>query len=170
MNYRTVGARLQIILLIVLFVMQIFTLNTRPEIIEKNTTVYKTAAPGASAYDVWISQGNKGTRQDYLTSLKGSNGTNGTNAVAYAVPANNGLNGLNGTNAESPKPCTTYQDEEGTIISCPDGSKTIIPRQEVTNGTVLFQTDPITCDVTYKTEGNKYWSRLVRDPDCEVSL
>ena len=34
--------------------------------------------PGKSAYDIWIEQGNTGTEQDFLDSLKGTPGTPGT--------------------------------------------------------------------------------------------
>lgn len=32
---------------------------------------------GKSAYDIWVSLGNSGTTQDFITSLKGKNGING---------------------------------------------------------------------------------------------
>ena len=34
--------------------------------------------PGKSAYDIWIEQGNTGTEQDFLNSLKGNDGTPGS--------------------------------------------------------------------------------------------
>ncbi len=68
-----------------------------------------TGTTGASAYDIWISQGNTGTMQDFLNSLIGAagsqgatgaagpNGTNGSNGTNGA-DGTNGSNGTNGTN------------------------------------------------------------------------
>ena len=47
-----------------------------------------------SAYDIWITNGNTGTQQDFLNSLQGASGTNGTNG-------SNGINGVNGSNGQS---------------------------------------------------------------------
>ena len=49
-----------------------------------------TGAAGASAYDIWISEGNTGTIQDFLDSLVGSAGSQGSTGPA-------GANGTNGT-------------------------------------------------------------------------
>lgn len=38
-------------------------------------------APGESIYQVWLSEGNTGSRSDFLMSQKGGNGTNGTKGV-----------------------------------------------------------------------------------------
>ena len=46
---------------------------------------------GLSAYEIWISQGNAGTEQDFLNSLEGPQGPAGTNGV-------DGINGIDGTN------------------------------------------------------------------------
>jgi hypothetical protein len=44
---------------------------------------------GESAYQIWINQGNSGTEQDFIESLKGTDGQNGTNGTngesAYQV-------------------------------------------------------------------------------------
>jgi hypothetical protein len=44
---------------------------------------------GASAYQLWLDQGNTGTPQEFLTSLIGPTGSDGT-------PGTNGINGTNG--------------------------------------------------------------------------
>lgn len=49
---------------------------------------------GASAYEVWLSQGFFGSELEFIQSLQGANGTNGTNGV-------NGANGTNGTNGQN---------------------------------------------------------------------
>lgn len=40
-----------------------------------------TGDPGKSAYEVWLDEGNVGTEEDFLESLKGENGTDGRDAV-----------------------------------------------------------------------------------------
>ena len=46
---------------------------------------------GLSAYEIWLSQGNTGTEQDFLNSLEGPQGPAGTNGA-------DGINGIDGTN------------------------------------------------------------------------
>lgn len=48
-------------------------------------------ANGADAYQLWLSQGNTGTLQDFLDSLKGQDGAQG-------IPGQNGNNGADGQN------------------------------------------------------------------------
>ena len=49
---------------------------------------------GASAYQIWLSNGNTGTEAQFLASLKGTNGTNGTDGKsAYEVAVENGYVG-----------------------------------------------------------------------------
>lgn len=54
---------------------------------KKNFTIKYAGAPGLpgsngdSAYLVWLSQGNSGTEQDFLDSLKGQDGINGTDGT-----------------------------------------------------------------------------------------
>jgi uncharacterized protein (TIGR02145 family) len=47
---------------------------------------------GLSAYEIWLSQGNTGTEQDFLTAITGAQGLAGTNGA-------NGINGQNGLSA-----------------------------------------------------------------------
>lgn len=47
------------------------------EIIKTVAAVVKIAQDGLSAYDLWLKAGNKGTMEDFLESLKGSDGANG---------------------------------------------------------------------------------------------
>lgn len=56
------------------------TTNTRLELLESRMT-----SIGHSAYDVWLSLGNKGTEQDFINSLKGPKGDGGTGQSAYDV-------------------------------------------------------------------------------------
>ena len=50
-------------------------------------------ADGKSAYQIWLDEGNVGTEQDFLDSLKGSDGRNG-------IDGKNGKDGINGTNGQ----------------------------------------------------------------------
>jgi hypothetical protein len=52
---------------------------------------------GASAYQIWLDNGNTGTEQDFLDSLVGEAGAQGPTGAAGANGAN-GTNGTNGTN------------------------------------------------------------------------
>ncbi len=63
---------------------------------------------GKSAYEIWLEQGNTGTEQEFLNSLKGTNGvdgkdgkdgTNGTNGKD-GVDGTNGKDGVDGTNGK----------------------------------------------------------------------
>lgn len=59
------------------------TTNTRLELLESRMT-----SIGHSAYDVWLSLGNKGTEQDFINSLRGPKGDKGdatTGTSAYDV-------------------------------------------------------------------------------------
>ena len=59
------------------------TTNTRLELLES-----KMVRVGRSAYDLWLSLGNKGTEQDFINSLKGEKGDKGdggTGQSAYDV-------------------------------------------------------------------------------------
>lgn len=63
----------------------------------------KQATPGKSAYQTWIDQGNKGTEQDFLASLKGAKGDQGATGEtgqagqpglsAYQLAVNAGFKG-----------------------------------------------------------------------------
>lgn len=52
-----------------------------------------TGSSGASAYDIWLEEGNTGTVQDFLNSLVGASGAQGPTGAA-------GANGLNGTDGQ----------------------------------------------------------------------
>lgn len=55
-----------------------------------------TGSSGASAYDIWLSEGNTGTIQDFLNSLVGAAGAQGPTGAAGA----NGTNGTNGVDGQ----------------------------------------------------------------------
>lgn len=80
---------------------------------------------GESAYQIWIEQGNQGTEQDFLNSLKGHDGTNG-------------VNGTNGQDGISPT-ASVQQTSTGATISITDKNGTttvqITNGQDGTNGT-----------------------------------
>ena len=50
-------------------------------------------ADGKSAYEIWLDEGNQGTEQDFLDSLKGVDGQDG-------IDGRNGTDGINGTNGQ----------------------------------------------------------------------
>lgn len=62
-------------------------------------TDFKLGVPGKdgkSAYEIWLSQGNEGTEQDFLDSLKGKNGYTPVKGIDYF----DGKDGLDGKDAE----------------------------------------------------------------------
>ena len=62
---------------------------------------------GLSAYEIWISQGNTGTEQDFLNSLEGLQGPAGTNGV-------DGINGIDGQDGLSAYEIWLTQGNTGT--------------------------------------------------------
>jgi len=73
-----------------------------------------TGAAGASAYDIWISEGNTGTIQDFLDSLVGSAGSQGSTGPAGANGAN-GAQGAPGADGTS----ITIQGTQPTVGDLP---------------------------------------------------
>lgn len=80
---------------------------------------------GKSAYEIWLDEGNEGTEQDFLNSLKGKDGTNG-------VEGKDGTNGANGQDGFSPI-ATVDENSTGATISITDKNGTT--SVEVKNGT-----------------------------------
>lgn len=76
----------------------------------------KNGSDGKSAYQIWLEQGNTGTEQDYLNSLKGKDGqdgkdgTNGTNGIDGKDGANgkDGEDGKDGTDGKGISSITNY--------------------------------------------------------------
>jgi len=58
---------------------------------------------GASAYDIWIAEGNTGTEADFLASLEGADGADGQDGANGAAGADGaaGTNGTNGNDGDS---------------------------------------------------------------------
>lgn len=56
---------------------------------------------GKSAYEIWLDEGNEGTEQDFLDSLKGVDGIDGRNGT-------DGINGTNGQDGYTPVKGTDY--------------------------------------------------------------
>lgn len=63
--------------------------------LEKDRTLFKTnfqtniiaGNDGKSAYEIWLENGNEGTEQDFLNSLKGEDGADGSSADLSAIEA-----------------------------------------------------------------------------------
>ena len=74
---------------------------------------------GLSAYEVWLEQGNTGTEQDYLNSLKGEQGIQGIQGEAGYTPVKgvdyfdgvNGTDGKDGVDGKTPVKGTDYYTE-----------------------------------------------------------
>jgi hypothetical protein len=64
-----------------------------------------TGQNGLSAYEVWLSQGNTGTVQDYITAITGAQGSQGVQ----------GASGQNGTNGQSAYEVWLSQGNIGTV-------------------------------------------------------
>ncbi|NBX81262.1 MAG: hypothetical protein EBQ94_12980 [Flavobacteriales bacterium] len=69
---------------------------------------------GLSAYEIWLSQGNTGTEQDFLTSLTGAQGIQG-------VAGQNGSNGSNGSNGTNGKNTLVKTTTESVGSNCTSG-------------------------------------------------
>lgn len=51
--------------------------------------------------------------------------------IPLPIPGSNGSDGKDGMNGVPSKPCTIYTDEENdSYISCPDGTKTLVPKPD----------------------------------------
>lgn len=86
---------------------------------------------GKSAYEIWLEQGNTGTEEAFLNSLKGKDGANGTDGK-------NGADGTNGQDGYSPTATVTQTDTGATItITDKNGTTTtnITNGKDGTNGT-----------------------------------
>lgn len=66
-------------------------------------------AEGKSAYEVWLEQGNTGTEQDYLNSLKGATGDAGYTPIK-GVDYNDGKDGKDGADGYTPQKGVDYFD------------------------------------------------------------
>ena len=74
---------------------------------------------GLSAYEVWLEQGNTGTEQDYLNSLKGEQGIQGIQGEAGYTQVKgvdyfdgvNGTDGKDGVDGKTPVKGTDYYTE-----------------------------------------------------------
>ena len=73
-----------------------------------------TGQAGASAYDIWLSEGNTGTIQDFLNSLVGATGSQGP-AGAAGANGTNGAQGVPGANGTS----ITIQGTQPTVGDLP---------------------------------------------------
>lgn len=62
----------------------------------QNGTDGLNGTDGKSAYEIWLDEGNQGTEQDFLNSIKGADGRNGTDGQ-------NGRDGINGVDGKDGK-------------------------------------------------------------------
>lgn len=69
---------------------QVLTITNRNG---QRRTIDVKGEKGDSAYTIWLDEGNVGTEQDFLDSLKGADGRNG-------IDGQNGRDGINGTNGQ----------------------------------------------------------------------
>lgn len=70
----------------------------------------KDGENGKSAYQIWLEQGNTGSEQDYLNSLKGKDGKNGVDGVDGYTPIKgiDYFDGKDGTNGKDGTPAYFY--------------------------------------------------------------
>ena len=70
----------------------------------------KDGENGKSAYQIWLEQGNTGSEQDYLNSLKGKDGENGKDGVDGYTPIKgiDYFDGKDGTNGKDGTPAYFY--------------------------------------------------------------
>lgn len=82
-------------------------------------------ADGKSAYEIWLEQGNTGTEQEFLNSLKGVDGYTPKKDVDYfdGKDGKDGENGTNGQDGYSPI-ATVTQTETGATITITDKNGT----------------------------------------------
>ena len=100
---------------------------------------------GKSAYEIWLEQGNTGTEQDFLDSLKGADGETGPQGEqgiqgekgdkgdtgATGSKGADGINGTDGVDGYSPT-ATVTQTKTGATITITDKNGTTITN--ITNG------------------------------------
>lgn len=91
---------------------------------------------GKSAYEIWLSLGNVGTEEDFITSLKGDKGdkgntgergANGTNGVDGAkgdpgTPGSKGADGVDGISVVSIEHIMNAGVLESVVYTMSDGS------------------------------------------------
>ena len=99
---------------------------------------------GPSAYDIWLSQGNTGTQQDFLNSLQGSQGTTGLNGTngpsAYDIWL---TQGNTGTAQDFLNSLQVNAVSSGPIFITPISVYTINSEYTSTNSSVTVDFDTI---------------------------
>ncbi len=73
-------------------------------------------------FSVFLLIALNGCAASYGTNHNGTNGKNGTNGT-------NGQDGAAGEQGQAGQPCTVTQTDQGTLVTCPDGSTALIPPQ-----------------------------------------
>ena len=114
-----------------------------------STTPGPTGADGRSAYDIWISNGNTGTIQDFMAAQKGPAGIQGPIGTT-------GIQGLKGEKGDTGPTGPNGKDGTGVAIQ---GSKTIAEILAITNaqdGDMWIATDTNPSAVPAGKEGDGY--------------
>ncbi len=83
----------------------------------QNGTNGSNGQNGLSAYEVWLSQGNTGTVQDYLSAITGLQGSQGI----QGLQGSNGQNGVNGLNGNDGKNTLVKTTTEAAGVNCTTG-------------------------------------------------
>ena len=85
---------------------------------------------GASAYEIWLADGNTGTEQDFLDSLKGDTGNTG----APGTNGNSGAKGNNGDNGDNGDYVETTVEAPG--VNCLSGGLKVVVKSGI-NDSIL---------------------------------
>ncbi len=102
---------------------------------------------GKSAYQIWLDNGNTGTEEDYLASLKGDTGPQGPAGETYTLPiaTNETLGGIKvGENLSI--------DENGVLSSTGGGGENIT----IIDGNIYTQDNPFNFDTSVIQYGDKF--------------
>lgn len=114
---------------------------------------------GLSAYEVWLENGNKGTEEEFLASLKGKDGSNGTDGFSPTAIVEQTDTGAK----------ITITDKNGTTTATVNNGKD----GESGEGGSITETDPVyTADkpnIAFKTEIPKLVTLSQSEYDALVS-
>ena len=106
------------------------------------------AVGGKSAYDIWIDNGNSGSEQDFLDSLKGDNGDKGDQGI-QGIQGEKGEQGEKGDKGDKGDRMTYDDLTEEQILDI--ATKLGLPSSEFNYGGVVNVTNTIDIDKVYST-------------------
>tara|TARA_B110000285_G_scaffold231004_1_gene298670 strand:+ start:332 stop:1660 length:1329 start_codon:yes stop_codon:yes gene_type:complete len=115
---------------------------------------------GLSAYEIWISQGNTGTEQDFLNSLEGLQGPAGTNGV-------DGVDGANGVDGGNRKAIGTVGPETWSV---PGWSIEYTTGGYIYPGRIYYTPIFVSDTTTYTGLGIQMGSQFVNVFDLKVGM